>query len=236
MDGALQGPDPIEGKFRVLDLFSGLGGWSSGFQDHVVHTLDLSRKFLPHYCMDILTVDRISGYDVILASPPCQCFSKAAFSQHYFTKRGSVYCPNNAKAVKAVSIARHTFKLLTESDSTYWFIENPQGLMRKVIGRPTTTVWYCQYGADIAKPTDIWTNAAIHWRPVCFNSNPDCHHIKSSRGSRMGTEGIMYRSGMSNVYGSAELRSVVPIGLSSFICKALEKHPPTVRSIVNTYK
>ena len=52
------------------------------------------------------------------------------------------------------------------------------------------TVWYCQYGDDRAKPTDIWTNNPL-WipKPVCKNGNRDCHHEPAPRGSRTGTQG-----------------------------------------------
>ena len=52
------------------------------------------------------------------------------------------------------------------------------------------TVWYCQYGDERAKPTDIWTNNEdwVH-RPVCRNGNKDCHHQPSPRGSKTGTQG-----------------------------------------------
>ena len=51
-------------------------------------------------------------------------------------------------------------------------------------------VWYCQYGDDRAKPTDIWTNND-NWipRPVCHNGNKDCHHQPAPRGSKTGTQG-----------------------------------------------
>jgi hypothetical protein len=52
------------------------------------------------------------------------------------------------------------------------------------------TVWYCQYGDETAKPTDIWTNNP-NWnpRPVCKNGNPNCHHQRAPRGSKTGTQG-----------------------------------------------
>ena len=51
------------------------------------------------------------------------------------------------------------------------------------------TVWYCQYGENRAKPTDIWNND-MEWIPreVCKNGNPDCHHQPAPRGSQTGTQ------------------------------------------------
>ena len=62
------------------------------------------------------------------------------------------------------------------------------------------TVWYCKYGDDRAKPTDIWTNSDT-WkpRPMCknFKYNKEtgeiidkhCHHESARRGAKTGTQG-----------------------------------------------
>jgi hypothetical protein len=61
------------------------------------------------------------------------------------------------------------------------------------------TVWYCQYGDNRAKPTDIWTNSKT-WipRPECHNYkydkqgniiNKHCHHESSRRGTKTDTQG-----------------------------------------------
>jgi hypothetical protein len=61
------------------------------------------------------------------------------------------------------------------------------------------TVWYCQYGDDRAKPTDIWTNSKT-WipKPMCKNFKYDsegniinrhCHHESARRGAKTGTQG-----------------------------------------------
>jgi hypothetical protein len=76
------------------------------------------------------------------------------------------------------------------------------------------TIWYCQYGDDRAKPTDIWTNCE-DWipRPTCHNGNKNCHHQPSPRGSRTGTQGIK---------GAYE-RSKIPTELCNEILSVLEK-------------
>lgn len=76
------------------------------------------------------------------------------------------------------------------------------------------TVWYCQYGDNRAKPTDIWTNSD-DWipRPQCFNGNPDCHHERAPRGSKTGTQGRR---------GSYE-RSMIPSELCNEVMLSLQK-------------
>ena len=57
-------------------------------------------------------------------------------------------------------------------------------------GLPRVTVWYCRYGDNAAKPTDIWSNNINSlfnpngWQPrqECFNGNKNCHHDKQPRG------------------------------------------------------
>ena len=64
-------------------------------------------------------------------------------------------------------------------------------------GLPRVTIWYCQYGDDRAKPTDIWSNHIYDpmfnpngWkpRPECWNGREDCHE-SAPRGSKTGTQG-----------------------------------------------
>ena len=47
---------------NVLDLFSGLGGWSAAFKDrgHAVTTLDIEPKFKPDIVKDILEIKSIA--------------------------------------------------------------------------------------------------------------------------------------------------------------------------------
>ncbi|MEA5406388.1 hypothetical protein VB773_01495 [Haloarculaceae archaeon H-GB2-1] len=60
---------------RILDLFSGLGGFSAAFEDSSnweVTTVEIEEQFDPDICADILDLrpsDFDHEYDVILASP-----------------------------------------------------------------------------------------------------------------------------------------------------------------------
>ena len=83
-----------------------------------------------------------------------------------------------------------------------FFIENPRGMLRHMPFMKEFkryTVWYCKYGDDRAKPTDIWTNSTT-WtpRPECRNYKYDkegniidkhCHHQAARRGAKTGTQG-----------------------------------------------
>lgn len=65
---------------RLLDLFSGAGGATRGYQLAGFHVTGVDLVASPNYCgddfiqADALDFD-LSGYDAIHASPPCQAFT-----------------------------------------------------------------------------------------------------------------------------------------------------------------
>ena len=202
---------------RVLDLFSGLGGWSKAFSDrgHRIITVDINPSFKPDMIADIsnLTIKELSVYnpfDVILASPPCECFSVASMGKHW---NKHSYTPKTEQARKAVKLVKHTLDLIYELEPKYWYMENPRGMLRKIIGKPVRTVWYCQYGDTRAKPTDIWgQHAPMEWKPECHNGAKD--HASAPRGHHTGTQGVK----------GVALRSMIPYQLSLAVCKACEEN------------
>lgn len=156
--------------------------------------------------------------DVIWASPDCTTYSIAAVRTH---RRESIY-PVSDYAVKCDKVNQHFIKLIKEclklNPNLKFFIENPRGMMRKMPWMQEFkrhTVWYCQYGDNRAKPTDIWTNSET-WtpRPMCFNGNPDCHHERAPRGSKTGTQGKK---------GSYQ-RSIIPKDLCIDILQSTKEH------------
>lgn len=130
--------------------------------------------------------------NVVWASPDCTTYTIAAISTH----RNGIE-PKSEYAKKCDRVNQHFIGLikywLSINSSMVFFIENPRGMLRKMPFMQEFkrhTVWYCQYGDDRAKPTDIWTNSKT-WipRPMCHNGNKNCHHQASPRGSRTGTQG-----------------------------------------------
>ena len=136
--------------------------------------------------------------DMIWASPDCTTYSIAAISHH--RDKGK---PKSDYAIKCDAVNLHFLGLIKEylkvNPDLVYFIENPRGYMRKMpfildfledTGGKRETVWYCKYGDDRAKPTDIFTNSK-KWkpRPQCKNGNTECHHQSAPRGSKTGTQG-----------------------------------------------
>jgi site-specific DNA-cytosine methylase len=217
---------------NVLDLFSGLGGWSLPAiqRHHRVVTLDIEARFSPQLVRDILTVDRLEeleqfdrAFDLILASPPCEGFSTGSISRHWGGGL-KVYEPISETSRMGLTIVRHTFRLIDEyrdrHPRTLYVIENPRGVMRKVTPRrPTHTTWYCRWGDSRAKPTDLWTNIQMEF-PSCHNGNPD--HDQQSRyyekrkrlGQTGGTQGIK----------DPAQRAIIPWRLAKAIVIYTEQH------------
>jgi site-specific DNA-cytosine methylase len=141
------------------------------------------------------------------ASPDCSTYSIAACSTH----RRQIEGTRHKEAVsdyakKCDEVNQHFIELFKQwlkiNPDFIFFIENPRGNLRHMDWMQEFnrhTVWYCQYGDDRAKPTDIWTNSKT-WtpRPECRNYKYDkqgniidrhCHHESARRGAKTGTQG-----------------------------------------------
>lgn len=210
-----------EQRLRVLDLFAGLGGWSQAFRDrgHDVTRVELDERFEAEVYADILRLDEkdLAGpWDVVLASPPCECFSVASIG-HHWTGGHRAYMPKTVEAWKAQALTAHTFDLVPKLDARAWIIENPRGLMRKmpfVQEHQRVTVWFCRYGDTSAKPTDLWLGGLAKgflFRPECHNGNPD--HQAAPRGAKTGTQGKV----------GAAARAVIPYELSLAMCEQMQE-------------
>lgn len=162
---------------NVLDLFAGLGGFSQAFADSDqwdVTTVEIEEKFNPDVVADVMELrpsDFDQDFDVVLASPPCTQFSLAASSLERIVDGE----PQTDDAADAVALVYHTIGLIRGLNPTYWWMENPQGYLRQIIGPPEARVTYCQYGADYMKPTDLWGDHAPGWTPRTCSHGEDCH-------------------------------------------------------------
>ena len=193
---------------KVLDLFSGLGGFSEAFKDgHDVFRVDIERRFVPDLCIDIRRLSisdilRLFGRpDVVLASPPCNCFSVASIGNHW---KGGV---PDEETRKAIHLVGYTMSLILDLHPRFWYFENPMGMLRRVLGRPPITTYFASWGDPRKKPTDIWgVHAKMKWK------EPE-KWVRASRGARTGTQGI----------STPEERAKIPYDLSRAICEACEK-------------
>ena len=185
-------------KQKLLELFAGsrsIGkvGESLGMD---VFSVDWTAYENIDLVIDIaqMTIEDVPFIpDVIWASPDCTTYSIAACSTH----RTNSIEPKSDYAKQCDITNIHWIGLINKwlelNTNLVFFIENPRGMLRKMPFMQDFkrhTVWYCQYGDDRAKPTDIWTNSKT-WMPrlECKNGNPNCHHQSAPRGSKTGTQG-----------------------------------------------
>jgi len=193
--------------YHVLDLFAGLGGFSQAFEDSErwdVTTVEISPEFDPDVVADVFDLkpsDFDTDFDVILASPPCTEFSPAQNLNGAHEPDGD-----------AVALVYHTLGLIRGIDPHFWFVENPRGRLRSIIGRPQQTVTYCQYGEARMKPTDLWGGHpdAFVGRRCDYGDN--CHTNNQAGTNQMQKEGMK----------TAAERSKVPHKLSKSIRDACE--------------
>lgn len=187
---------------QTVELFCGTKSFSKVAKEksHKTFTIDIEKKFLPDSVEDISKMDieiLPKPIDVLWASPPCTCFSVASISKHW-TGGIRSYIPKTEEAKISIELIRRTAEIIKEIQPTHWFIENPRCVLRKIIDNifleegvkdyKRHTVTYCQYGDTRMKPTDIWTNSEIQFKPPCKNGAP-CHEA-APRGSRTGTQGL----------------------------------------------
>lgn len=139
--------------------------------------------------------------DIAWFSPDCTTYTIAAISTH----RNGIE-PKSEYAKKCDKVNQHFIELIKTwmmaNPNFVFFIENPRGMLRHMPWMKEFTrhtIWYCQYGDDRAKPTDIFTNCT-NWKPKaeCHNYKYDkegniidkhCHHSSARRGAKTGTQG-----------------------------------------------
>jgi len=185
---------------KTIELFSGSKSFSNYCKKLRFETLTIDniKEYNPDICIDFLDLDLNTikdTYDYFWASPPCTTFSVASIGRHWNKDK----TPKTEKCVVGLKLLDKTIKAISIIKPKLWYIENPRGMMRKVIdvifnkynisNYRRITITYCQYGDKRMKPTDIWTND-FKWipRPMCHNGDP-CH-ISAPRGSKTGTQGL----------------------------------------------
>lgn len=184
-------------KRNVLELFA--GSRSIGKQAELLEMNVFSVDWQNFEGIDLaIDIEDLSPDDIpfipdaVWASPDCTTYTIAAISHH---RNGTE--PKSEYAKKCDRVNEHFINLINGwliiNPDMVFFIENPRGMLRKMPFMKEFkrhTIWYCQYGDDRAKPTDIWTNSK-NWspRPVCKNGNKECHHQPAPRGSKTGTQG-----------------------------------------------
>jgi len=219
---------------NCLELFSGTESFSkvARARGYKTFTVDNDSQHEPDLVQDILSLDvenlkrtlRAEGIDhvnIIWASPPCTTFSVASLG-HYW-KEGK---PKTSNTYIGLAIALKTLEIIRELNPDYFFIENPRGMLRKqhfLRDKYKRTVTYCQYGANVQKPTDIWTNC-YNWVPkkMC-NAGDNCHE-SAKRGAD---------NGVQNQNRNPIMRAVIPPALFQEIFDTIEGKTKTKQEVLS---
>lgn len=161
-------------KTVFVELFSGSGtvskiARSAGFE---TWTVDIEEKYKPDICIDIMNLRRSQlpgSVDIIWCSLPCTVYSIMSLDKHW-TKvdlgyRKYYYIPKSSEALTALKILQKTIELILKMKPIYYFIENPRGALRHFPHLSFVpyrkTISYSDYGFEIYKPTDIFTNCGL---------------------------------------------------------------------------
>jgi len=201
--------------YKALDICCGAGGATQAMKDDPkwdVTTIDVDEKFDPDICADILDIepeDLDDDYNVIIAAPPCDRFTVASIGRYW--KDG--YIPKTKDTVNRVKIVYHILYLINKLDPDYWFLENPRGMLRTIIGKPHGVITQCQYGRDQMKPTDLWGEHPPSFVYRRCSKGDDCHE-KAPRGTS--------DQGIENNSLCSEERAKFPYGLSEAIKQSVE--------------
>ena len=209
--------------YRVLDLFSGLGGFSQAFAKSDrwdVTTVEIDPEFDPDIVADVFDLrpsDFDQEFDVILAGVPCTVFTPA----RNITEGGDDAWlgdePNTDQSRDLVALAYHTLGLIHGLSPEYWFVENPIGRLRTLIGQPEATITQCQYGRAHQKPTDLWGNHPPMTYRRC-SPGDECHETTGS----YTPDKSQPRLGVLSESDDPAVRSALPYELSESIRDACE--------------
>lgn len=179
---------------NVLEFFAGTASFSNvcKLRGHNVRTLDCDPQFKCTYTMNVMDFDpKILGNwkpDIIWASIPCDCFSVVNLSANW-TGGEDAYIVKSPHAKMAIRVAKKTLSLISDLNPTFYIIENPRGMLRKMPFMQDyhrDTITYCQYGERRMKPTDLWHNLPDFKARSCTRL-AKCH-TRSPRGTRTGTQ------------------------------------------------
>jgi hypothetical protein len=133
----------------ILDLCGGTGAWSKPYKDA---WYDVRLVTLPEN--DVLTYDPPDNVYGILAAPPCTEFSP--MNRNKYKKGERFFDFDRHKDGVNTDILNACLRIIERCNPVFYAIENPCGLMRKYIGRPTLSFQPYQYGDAWTKKTDIW--------------------------------------------------------------------------------
>jgi hypothetical protein len=215
----------IEEKERYfVELFSGSKTISECAEkefNYRVFTIDVVEKYRPALCVDISKMpitaipDRNKVF-ILWASVPCDLYNILTLQMRgadlwdkiVYSHRQYYFVPKHPESRKAIQLLEKTLWIIKNISPVYYFIENPRGALRHMpqmnFAPFRYTVSYNDFGADVYKPTDLFTNCSFLKFP----------QVRTSVGR-------VFPGSVGDMKNSFE-RSMVPPGLIRFILSQID--------------
>ena len=140
----------------ILDLCGATGSFSkpykeAGYDVRVITLPDYDVREYAPACELENDVYKVYG---ILAAPPCTQFSLARREYQALTPRD---LEAGMETVKACLNIIWWWQLQeTDCHLKFWALENPKGLLQRILGKPYLEFNPCDFGDPWTKPTDLW--------------------------------------------------------------------------------
>ena len=180
-------------KKVILDLAGGTGGFSRPYEEARKkgrRVYDVRVITLPDYDLlntlllndriifrggenngNIMSVVRSEVYG-ILAAPTCTQFSLARREKQALVPRdlekGMILVNKCIQIIQYINVQK------TEDHLKFWVLENPKGLLRRLLGKPYLEFNPSNFGDRWNKPTDLW---GFFYKPalnrVCVSRSKD---------------------------------------------------------------
>ena len=123
----------IKQNIKVIDLYCGLGGWTTGLIENNIDVtgydiVDFSDKYPSKFVKaDLLTYNNFDNCDIIVASPPCTDFTKSSFPKTWRVVKD--YPPDIPSAMK---LFNRVYEIVDIVKPVYYLIENVRGAQKYV--------------------------------------------------------------------------------------------------------
>jgi len=228
-------------KNVILDLCGGTGSWSKPFKDA---GYDVRVITLPDYDVErwreypelvkILHSNRVVG---IFAAPPCTMFSIARNDK---TAKKPRDMRKGMKTVLACLeiIWECLYKnyRIKENSLMFWALENPNGYLKRFLGKSVLDFNPCDYGDPYTKRTLIWgmfdepkkniVKVRSFEHPTTKGAKDFVSCVEHFSDLKNIPEGYLEKTGISK---RATLRSMTPEGFANAFFKANKSQSPIAK-------
>ena len=192
-------------KKIILDLCGGTGSWSRPYQEA---GYDVRNITLPEY--DVREYHPPETVHGVLAAPPCDQFSFAKTTgKPRDLKQGADIMFGCLRI-----IAECQYKLVSPYAKTtslqFWALENPNGLMKRFLGKPSYEFNPYDFGHDYKKHTHLWG-----WFNLPKETPIKCTNVKFDRLQSKDISPEFFGK-----YNRQERRAITPAGFAKAFFEA----------------